>query len=116
MVGFDGDPEQGRLERGAILRSWRENGYLSSVHPATLCIRRDLLLRLGGWMALPASEDTGLVLAANAVSAGYFLATCGLYYRKWDGQVTSSPEHHDDTERTARMRLIEARAEALLAN
>ncbi len=114
-IGFDSDPAEGPIERGAILRYWQKNGYLSSVVAGTLCIRRELLLELGGWMALPASEDTGLILAANASSDGYFLATCGMFYRKWDGQVTKSAAHNDDAERLARMQLIEERAETILA-
>lgn len=114
-AGVDSDPEEGRIERGAILRHWRRNGYVSSVVAGTLCIRRDLLLELGGWMALPASEDTGLILAANACSDGYFISTCGMFYRKWAGQVTRSAAHNDDGERLARMKLIEERAEVMLA-
>ncbi len=114
-AGVGSDPEEGPIERGAILRYWRRNGYVSSVVAGTLCIRRELLLDLGGWMALPASEDTGLILAANASSDGYFVATCGMYYRKWPGQVTASAAHNDDAERLARMKLIEERAEVMLA-
>ncbi len=40
-------------------------------------------------MALPASEDTGLLLALNAVSTGYFIPDAGLLYRKWPGQSTA---------------------------
>ncbi|WP_410600925.1 glycosyltransferase [Amycolatopsis sp. lyj-90] len=114
-AGVDSDPEEGPIERGAILRYWQRNGYVSSVVAGTLCIRRELLLDLGGWMALPASEDTGLILAANASSDGYFVATCGMYYRKWPGQVTASAAHNDDAERLARMKLIEERAAVMLA-
>lgn len=114
-AGFDSDPDEGPIERGAILRHWQRNGYVSSVVAGTLCIRRELLLELGGWMALPASEDTGLILAANACSDGYFIATCGMFYRKWPGQVTRSAAHNDDGERLARMKLIEERAEVMLA-
>ncbi len=113
-VGFDSDPEEGPIERGAILRHWQRHDHVSSVVAGTLCVRRELLLELGGWMALPASEDTGLILAANAVSDGYFLATCGMYYRKWAGQVTRSAAHDDDAERLARMKLIGERAEVML--
>ncbi|WP_037304935.1 glycosyltransferase [Amycolatopsis orientalis] len=114
-AGVDSDPEEGPIERGSLFRHWRRNGYLSPVVAGTLCIRREVLLDLGGWMALPASEDTGLILAANAVSDGYFVSTCGMFYRKWDGQVTRSAAHNDDTERLARMKLIEERAETMLA-
>jgi glycosyltransferase involved in cell wall biosynthesis len=114
-AGVDSDPEEGPIQPGTILRYWQRNGYLSPVVAGTLCIRRELLLDLGGWMALPASEDTGLVLAANASSVGYFVATCGMFYRKWAGQVTKSAAHNDDAERLARMKLIGERAEIMLA-
>ena len=112
-VGFEHDPPEGRIECGAVLRHWRSHEYRAQVHPATLCMRRDLLLAMGGWMALPASGDTGLLLAANIVMPGYFIAETGLLYRKWPGQMTAQPEHIDPAERPARMAIIEERANAL---
>ncbi|WP_433419207.1 hypothetical protein ACQP1V_04885 [Microtetraspora malaysiensis] len=112
-VGFDLDPPEGPIKRGAVLDHWLAHDYRAQVHPATLCIRRDLLLALGGWMALPASEDTGLLIAANTVTDGYFSADPGLLYRKWSGQMTSHASHVEPTERTARMRVIKDRAHAL---
>ncbi|MGW0501456.1 glycosyltransferase [Micromonospora sp. NPDC003241] len=112
-VGWDKDPDGGPIGRGAVLAFWQANGYRAQVHPATLCIRRDLLLALGGWMALPASEDTGLLLAANAVSEGYFTREHGLLYRKWPGQVTSQAAHREPAEYEGRMKIIEARAVVL---
>lgn len=111
--GFDQDPPDGPISRGSVLAFWKANDYRAPVHPATLCIRRDLLLALGGWMALPASEDTGLLIAASVVSDGYFTAEPGLYYRKWPGQVTGQPAHREPAEHAARMRIIESRASAL---
>ncbi|MFF7488439.1 glycosyltransferase family 2 protein [Streptomyces luteogriseus] len=112
-VGFPGDPDQGPIERGAVLAYWKANGFLAQVHPASLFVRRELLLALGGWMALPASEDTGLLLALNAVSRGWFSGEVGLLYRKWDGQVTGQAAHVDRAEREVRMAVVEARARAL---
>ncbi|WP_405536035.1 glycosyltransferase family 2 protein [Streptomyces sp. NBC_00075] len=112
-AGFPGDPEAGVIERGAVLDFWKANGFRAQVHPATLCVRRDLLLALGGWMALPASEDTGLLLALNAVSRGWFSPEVGLLYRKWEGQATGQAAHVDSGEREARMGVVEARARAL---
>ena len=112
-AGFPGDPEEGPLERGAVLRHWQANDFRPPVHPATLCVRRELLTALGGWMALPASEDTGLLLALDAVSRGWFSARAGLLYRKWEGQVTGQSSHTDPAERTARAAVAEARARAL---
>ncbi|MGC4796914.1 glycosyltransferase family 2 protein [Micromonospora saelicesensis] len=112
-AGWDKDPAGGVLDRGSVLSFWQANDYRASVHPATLCLRRNLVFALGGWMALPASEDTGLLLAANAVSAGYFTREYGLLYRKWPGQVTSQAAHRESTEYMGRMRIIGARAEVL---
>ncbi|MFG2606728.1 glycosyltransferase family 2 protein [Streptomyces sp. NPDC048514] len=112
-AGFPGDPDAGPIERGAVLDHWERNDFRPQVHPATLCVRRDLLTALGGWMALPASEDTGLLLALNAVSRGWFSAETGMLYRKWEGQVTNGAAHVDPAERTARTTVAGARARAL---
>ncbi|MFF1769127.1 glycosyltransferase family 2 protein [Streptomyces sp. NPDC058249] len=112
-VGFPGDPDNGPIERGAVLDYWKAHGFRSQIHPASLFVRRDLLLALGGWMALPASEDTGLLLALNSVSRGWFSEHVGLLYRKWEGQATGQASHVDPAERDARMAVVEARARAL---
>ncbi|GHH39309.1 glycosyltransferase family 2 protein [Streptomyces candidus] len=112
-AGFPGDPEPGPIERGEVLDFWKANNFRASVHPATLFVRRDLLVALGGWMALPASEDTGLLLALNSVARGWFSAEVGLHYRKWEGQATGQTAHVDPAERDARMAVVEARARAL---
>lgn len=115
-IGWDqDDPPAGALSGPAVFAFWLDNDYRLPVLPGTLCIRRDLALALGGWMALPASEDTGLLLAANVVSTGYFIPENGLLYRKWPGQTTASAAHVDPTERPARMSVIEARVRALHA-
>jgi glycosyltransferase involved in cell wall biosynthesis len=112
-VGWDKDPPDGPISRGEVLAFWKANDYRAPVHPATLCMRLDLLLALGGWMALPASEDTGLLLAVSVVTEGWFTAEPGLLYRKWPGQMTGQPSHREPTEHAARMKIIEARANAL---
>lgn len=114
-AGFDHNPPAGQIQPGDVLRHWRSHNYRASVHPATLCVRRDLLFALGGWMALPASGDTGLLLALNVVSLGYFIPEIGLLYRKWPGQMTSQPSHYEHTEWSARMKIIGERADALSA-
>ncbi|MGW2375592.1 glycosyltransferase family 2 protein [Kitasatospora sp. NPDC001683] len=114
-VGFDQDPPAGPIERGEVLSHWKAHDFRAQVHPATLCVRRDLLLALGGWMALPASEDTGLLMSLNAVSRGWFIEETGLLYRKWPGQSTHQAAHNQEVERSARMGVIQARAESLLA-
>ncbi|MEV7865303.1 glycosyltransferase [Streptomyces sp. NPDC088124] len=113
MAGFPGDPDAGPLERGTVLDHWAAYDYRAPVHPATLFARRHLVLALGGWMALPASEDTGLLLALGSVSRGWFSAETGLLHRKWPGRATGQAAHTDPAERAARMAVVEARARAL---
>ncbi|WP_424864081.1 glycosyltransferase [Streptomyces sp. MMS24-I29] len=114
LVGFEGDPPAGLIARGAVLTHWRQH-HRAQVHPATLCVRRDLVMLLGGWMALPASEDTGLLTALSVLSEGYFTSETGLRYRKHAGQSTAHPDHGQGAEWAARMSIIEARADALAA-
>ncbi|MEF9915690.1 glycosyltransferase [Streptomyces sp. P5-A9] len=112
LLGFEGDPSPGVMPRGAVLEHWREH-HRPQVHPATLCARRHLVTLLGGWMALPASEDTGLLTALSVLSEGYFTAETGLRYRKHPAQSTAHPDHAKGAEWAARMDIIEARAAAL---
>ncbi len=114
-VGFPDNPPAGRIEVGSVTDYWRNHDYRLPVHPATICIRRTLVLALGGWMGIPASEDTGLLIAANTISPGYFHPEVGLLYRKWPGQATAAPEHTTREEWPLRMGLIDERAEALRA-
>lgn len=114
-ASFDHDPPHGPIEKGEVWEHWRAHDYIAQVHPVSLCVRRELLIALGGWMALPASEDTGLLLALNAVSRGWFTGDePGLLYRKWPGQATAQPTHTAAKEREARMALVDARARRLM--
>jgi hypothetical protein len=112
-VGFDADPPDGRLEPGFVLEHWRSHNFRLPVHPTTWCFRRELLTAVGGWMAVPGSDDTGALVAASVISTGWFCAQVGLFYRKWPGQVTAGSEHTEPIEWNARMSLISERAEAL---
>ncbi|PWI41071.1 glycosyltransferase [Streptomyces sp. ICBB 8177] len=112
-VSFEGsDPHPGRLRRGSAFRFWKERRR-PQVHPATLCVRRSLMALLGGWMALPASGDTGLLMGLDSLADGWFIGETGLLYRKHGGQITAHPDHTGGTEWEARMSLIRERAEAL---
>lgn len=112
-IGFDNDPPEGKLEPGTVVDHWRSHNYRLPVHPTTICIRRRLAVALGGWMAVPGSDDTGLLTAASVVSAGYFHGEVGLLYRKWPGQGSAQAAHTESVEWTNRMSLIDERARYL---
>ncbi|MBA2714715.1 MAG: glycosyltransferase [Rubrobacteraceae bacterium] len=105
------DPADGRLPVGSVLAYWSSHGWLLPILPGTICIRRDLLLALGGWMALPTSEDTGMLMAANEISDGYFITDPSLAYRQHNGQVTGRADHLDPVEMQARRSLVVERAQ-----
>lgn len=106
-------PPEGRVFRGWILDFWRSHGWLLPVVPGTLCARRDLIFRLGGWMALGASEDTGLLIALNALSDGYFIDEPGLLYRQHADQMTKQRSHFEPADRDWRRQLITERGRLL---
>ncbi|MDQ3825468.1 MAG: glycosyltransferase family 2 protein [Actinomycetota bacterium] len=106
------NPDQGVLKRGTILESWRSNDWFLPIHPVTMCIRRDLLFALGGWMALPCGEDTGLLIAASVAADGYFIDAPSLLYRNHPHQMTAQVDHADGLDGDRR-HLIAARGDAL---
>lgn len=112
-VGVADSLPAGRLEPGVVVEHWRTHDYRLPVHPTTICIRRRLAVALGGWMAVPGSDDTGLLIAASVVSAGYFHGEVGLLYRRWPGQGSAQAAHTESVEWTSRMRLIDDRAHYL---
>lgn len=113
LQGFEHDPPEGPLEPGQIYQHWRTHNFRLPVHPTTLCIRRDLAVAFGGWMAVPGSDDTGLIIAASMRTRGWFTHDVGLYYRKWEGQGSEQSEHTEPVEWNARMHLIDERARML---
>jgi glycosyltransferase involved in cell wall biosynthesis len=106
------NPDEGVLARGTILESWRANNWFLPIHPVTICIRRHLLFALGGWMALPCAEDTGLLIAASVAADGYFIDEPSLLYRNHPHQMTAQVDHMDGLDGDRR-HLIAARADAL---
>lgn len=108
------DPPAGRIRDNSLYIAYTQQDRIL-VHPATLCVRVDHLLALGGWMALSSSEDTGLLLALDSLYSGWFNEEIGLIYRRWGPQMSKSSEHTDPTLREARKNLIVARCRALSA-
>lgn len=126
-IDFDGDappsvetdhhrdnPPQGPIDGLWLRETWKARG-VPPVHPATLAVRRPLVMALGGWRALPGSADTALLVALSCISPGYFLESLGLYYRRWEHQTTNTPLHDDPVIKSRRLTFIEEQASALLA-
>jgi glycosyltransferase involved in cell wall biosynthesis len=114
LVEFDGAPAPGLVPTGALFRAWVDHDFRSSIHPATLLAERRAVLALGGWTAVPTSEDTALLLALNCRELGYFRDDVGLIYRKWSSQLTSQDHHHSAELSRLRHAFIQQRCELLL--
>jgi glycosyltransferase involved in cell wall biosynthesis len=112
LKGFEGDPPAGRITSGSVFAHWHR-AQRAQVHPATLCARQPLVMALGGWMALPASGDTALLLGLDALADGWFTPDVGLHYRKHPGQITAHASHAAGSEWEARMTVIEEHIRAL---
>jgi hypothetical protein len=105
------DPKPGRLQPGFLAAMERVGS--TPVVGGTMCTYTELVRALGGWQALPASEDIALLLAAEAVADGWMLAEPGLIYRRWDGSSTVDPAHREAGETALRRAVLLGRADAL---
>lgn len=71
-----------------LLRMWTD--ITIPVHPTTLCIQSDVARALGGWMGLPASEDTGLLMAVSSLFDGGYLSIPTVLYRRSPIQMSTT--------------------------
>ncbi len=108
-------PSEGVVALGWAYRYWLTNEYRLPMVPGTICIRRQLLEALGGWMALPASEDTGMLLSAGVISPGYFVKHPSMLYRKHPQQSTAQGANATRQLVEDRYRLIRRRVDAIVA-
>lgn len=75
-------PFAGRLEKMELPEAW-DFRSAPPVHPASTIFKTRLLRSIGGWMALPGSEDTAALMTAAAVAPGWCTTESSFYLRKW---------------------------------
>ncbi|MFE5219376.1 MULTISPECIES: glycosyltransferase family 2 protein [unclassified Streptomyces] len=105
------DPPAGILAEGVMLAGYRAGRF--PVVGTTLTAYTDLVHVVGGWPAVPASEDVALLLCCEAVSQGWMIDEPGAIYRKHSSQATAQQAHWDPDERAALDDLLLPRLEAL---
>ncbi|WP_431878866.1 glycosyltransferase family 2 protein [Amycolatopsis sacchari] len=105
------DPPDGPVEPGRFLAEQREDRL--SVLAATFAAHTALVWALGGWPALTGAETIGLLLAAEGVAPGVFIAEPSTLYRKHSTQTTASGRYWRAEESATRLDAVLARAEAL---
>lgn len=111
LAAAPADPPPGRLPAGFLAEGLRQGAL--PVMGTTATIRTELILAHGGWPAIPALEDVGPLLAAEAVSDGWMQEKPGEIYRRHPDQSTADPEFGDAGEKATRIGLVLARADAL---
>ncbi|AEW95905.1 MULTISPECIES: glycosyltransferase family 2 protein [Streptomycetaceae] len=111
LVPGPNDPPPGRLPAGFLADGLRAGSL--PVMGTTATIYKELVLAHGGWPAIPAFEDVGPLLAAEAVVDGWMQEKPGEIYRKHPGQSTEEPEYKDDAERATRIGIVLSRADAI---
>ena len=104
-------PPPGRLAAGLLADGLRVGAKLAV--GTTTTMYTELLVALGGWPAIPAFEDIGPLLAAEAVAMGWMQTEPGLIYRKHPRQSTAEPEYHEESERVVREAVVLRRADAI---
>ncbi|RZQ64989.1 glycosyltransferase family 2 protein [Amycolatopsis suaedae] len=105
------DPPDGPVAPGRFLAEQREDRL--SVQASTFAAHTGLVRALGGWPALTGAETVGLLLAAEAVAPGEFIARPSMLYRKHDGQTTADGRYWADEEHAARLSMAVSRTEEL---
>ncbi|WP_129837639.1 glycosyltransferase [Streptomyces sp. RFCAC02] len=108
------DPAPGPLPGGCLADGLRKNEL--PVVGTAMTTYTALVRLLGGWPALPATEDVGLLLAAEAVTPGWMQERPGAIYRKHGVQSTTHPGFTDPAETRARHASVLQRADALRAS
>ncbi|WP_436778135.1 glycosyltransferase [Yinghuangia sp. YIM S09857] len=92
-IAFPHHLQAGPQERGAVYDTYLRLGFLP-FHGCAVLWRTSALWDVGGWPALPTSEDTALVLAATERHRGHYLGGEPVYaYRRHPEQTVKGPEY-----------------------
>ncbi|MDQ0577902.1 glycosyltransferase [Streptomyces rishiriensis] len=105
------DPPTGLLADGVMLAGYQAGRF--PVVGTTMTAYADLVVAMGGWPAVPASEDVALLMLCEAVSQGWMIDEPGAIYRKHPQQSTAQPAHWDPAERAALDEVLLPRLSAL---
>lgn len=104
----------GPVAAGALTEAWLLSPErVPPVHPATMCVKTDVLRSLGGWMAMPFSEDTGLLMATASRFPGRHGGHVSLFYHRGPLQVSETQSLKTRESKSARAALITQRIRAM---
>lgn len=78
----------GAVSPGTVSQCWLDSDRSLPFHSVAFSLTRRAFLRSGGYPALPAAEDVGLVLSVTDAAPGVVLDDLLALYRKWSLQTT----------------------------
>ncbi|WP_215548640.1 hypothetical protein [Amycolatopsis sp. CA-230715] len=107
------DPPDGPLAEGRFYAEQEQDQL--SVLAANFAAHRGLVRALGGWTATTGAETIGLLLAAEAIAAGEFIAEPSMLYRQHPAQTTASSRYWAEDEHETRIEAVLARAREIRA-
>ncbi|MGI5397855.1 glycosyltransferase family 2 protein [Streptomyces sp. CA-251251] len=105
------DPPEGPLTYETLLTAYDDD--LFPVLGTHLTARKQLLLAVGAWPAIPAWEAIAAVMLCAAVSDGWMISTPGGVYRKHPGQTTSQSTYAEVADPDQLRGIVRAQVEAL---
>jgi hypothetical protein len=89
---FKGWHHEGRIAAGTVLAEFESTGHFP-VHVGAMLWRREHLLAVGGYAALPRSIDTNPFLACEALFPHRYVDETVYLYRQHAHQMTREPEY-----------------------
>jgi len=82
----------GRINAGEVFMNATEESLAWPIHIAAMAVRTNLLRVVGGWSAMPASDDYLMFAALSGLADGYNLAKVTWLYRRTPGQQSETVE------------------------
>jgi glycosyltransferase involved in cell wall biosynthesis len=105
------DPPAGPLAADVMIAGYKAGRF--PVAGTTLTVYTALVHAMGGWPAVPTSDDVVLLVLCEAVSQGWMIEEPGAIYRKRSKQQTAQSEHWDTAERSVLDDILLPRVDAL---
>jgi len=108
--------DPGAISPGTLYQQWLQRAYFGAVHPTAMAARKSVIVKYGGYSALPVSEDTALLLALSQQTTGWFADRPLARHRKRAGSITSRSESMDGRAKELRHRFIQDRCHLLVGS
>lgn len=80
----------GKIKAGDVYSYISEDSLRWPIHVAALSVKTDLLRAIGGWPAIPTSDDYSMFAALSEFADGFYIKDVTWLYRKYPEQQSQS--------------------------